>query len=80
MDAEPVPSLTVTVMVACPAWPASGVTVTVRVPPLPPNAMPASATSAWFDDVPDSVRLAEAVSMSLTVKGSGPAVALASMV
>src|SRR6185295_5598935 len=31
-----VPSLTVTVMVAVPVWPVAGVTVTVRLLPLPP--------------------------------------------
>ena len=33
------PSLTVTVMLAVPFWLAAGVTVTVRLAPLPPNTM-----------------------------------------
>ncbi len=63
-----VPSLTVTVMTATPVWPLAGVTVTVRLPPLPPNAMLPLGTSAMLAEVPDKVRLAAGVSRSLTVK------------
>src|SRR5499427_489152 len=70
---ESVPSLTVTVIVAAPVCPATGVTVTVRLAPLPPKAMFASGTSVWFDEVPLRVRLATGVSTSPTVKAMGPA-------
>src|ERR1017187_6300486 len=63
------PSLTVTVMLALPDCPANGVTVMVRLPPAPPKTMPAFCTSAGFDEVPESVRLAAGVSASLMVKG-----------
>ena len=52
-----VPSLTVTVIVAVPLWFAAGVTVTVRLAPLPPKTMFASGTSVWFDEVAVTVRL-----------------------
>ena len=38
------PSLTVTVIVAVPLWPLAGVTVTVRLAPLPPKTMLAFGT------------------------------------
>ena len=66
------PSLTVTVMVAAPFWFASGVTVTVRFAPLPPNTMLALGTSAVFDDEPLTVRLPAAVCASLTVNATAP--------
>jgi hypothetical protein len=66
------PSLTVRVRVAVPVWLAAGVTVTVRLAPLPPNTMAALGTKVVFEDVPLIVRLATAVSASPTVKASGP--------
>src|SRR6185436_3775274 len=62
------PSLTVTVMVALPTWPGAGVTVTVRLLPLPPNTMLPLGTSVGLDELPLRVRLATGVSASLTVK------------
>jgi hypothetical protein len=51
------PSLTVTVMVVVPLTSLIGVTVTVRFAPDPPNVIPSFATSAVFDETPESVRL-----------------------
>ena len=42
-----VPSLTVSVIVALPFWLLAGVTVTVRLAPLPPSTMFASGTNPW---------------------------------
>ncbi len=66
------PSLTVTVIVAVPLWFAAGVTVTVRLAPLPPNTMFAVGTSVGLDELPLSVRLPAAVSASPTVKAIAP--------
>src|SRR5205823_1345315 len=44
--------------VAVPDWPAAGVTVTVRLTPLPPKLIPHTGTSVVFDDPPVIVRLA----------------------
>src|SRR5262249_47213323 len=66
------PSLTVTLMMLVPNWPAAGVTVTVRFAPLPPNAMPAFGTSVVFDELPLTVRLAAGVSASPTVNAIAP--------
>ena len=67
-----VPSETVSVIVACPDWPATGVTVTVRLAPEPPNVTFAFGTSAWFDEEPVRVRLPAAVCASPIVTASGP--------
>src|SRR6266550_794755 len=61
------PSLTLTVIVALPVWPVAGVTVTVRVVPLPPNTMLFSGTSVGFDELPLNVKLPAGVSASLIV-------------
>ena len=61
------PSLTVTVIVAEPLWPATGVTVTVRLAPLPPNATLAAGTKTVFEEAAETVRLVAAVSTSDTV-------------
>src|SRR3954466_3413281 len=63
------PSLTVTVMVAVPVWPLAGVTVTVRLAPLPPKIILALGTSVVLDELPARVRLASGVSASLIVNG-----------
>jgi len=68
----PSPSVTVTVMVAVPNWSAAGVTVTVRLAPLPPKTMFPLGTNIVFDEVPDSVRLPTAVSLSPIVNASAP--------
>ena len=67
-----VPSLTVRVMVDVPFWFAAGVTVTVRVAPLPLKTRLALGTNVVFDELPVTVRLATAVSASPTVKASAP--------
>ena len=64
-----VPSFTVRVMLAEPAWFAAGVTVTVRLAPLPPKTTFAFGTSVGFDEVAESVRLATEVCASETVIG-----------
>ncbi len=73
--AEPLfASVTVTVIVAVPNAFASGVTVTVRFAPLPPNTMFALGTRAVFDELPVTTRSAAAVSMSPTVNANAPVV------
>src|SRR5579859_6790103 len=67
------PSLTVTVMSVVPLWLDTGVTVTVRLEPLPPNAILPFGTSVWFEDTPLTVKLLAGLSMSPTVKPIGPA-------
>ena len=59
-----VPSLTETVICALPVWFAAGVTLTVRLDPLPPNTMFALGTRVVEDEVPETVKLAAAVSVS----------------
>jgi len=61
-------------MVAEPLWPEAGVTVTVRLPPLPPNSIPLSGTNVVLDELPDTFRLLEADSGSLTARAIGPVV------
>src|SRR5882762_5780691 len=68
------PLLTVTVIVAAPVCPATGVTVTVRFEAEPPKAEPPKTilsigTSVGLDDSPLNVRLAAAKSWSQIVKG-----------
>ena len=64
---------------ATPFWLAAGVTVTVRLAPLPPNAMFPFGTNVVFDELPLTVKLPAAVSASPTVKPI-PAVAVSSLV
>src|SRR6266511_3277723 len=66
------PSLTVTVIVAVPVCPAAGVTVTVRLAPLPPKTMLPLCTNVGLDELPLTVRLPAAVSTSPTVKLIAP--------
>ena len=67
-----VPSLTVTVMVAVPDWPAAGVTVTVRLAPFPPNTMLFVGTKVRFEDALLRLRLFDDVSKSPIVKLIAP--------
>src|SRR5436190_2131314 len=69
---EAVPSLTATVIVAVPACPAAGVTVTVRFAAVPPKVMFAFGTRVVLLDVPLRVRLEAAVSASPIVNARGP--------
>ena len=64
-----VPSPTVTVIVVEPVWPLAGVTVTVRLVPLPPNEIFELGTSAVFDELPARERLDAGVSASLIANG-----------
>src|SRR6267143_2540075 len=66
------PSLNVTVIVALPFWLAAGLTVTVRLAPLPPNTMFALGTSVGLDELPLTVRLPAALSASPTVNAIAP--------
>src|SRR5213594_1427989 len=66
------PSLTPTAIVAVPVCPAAGVTVTVRLDPLPPNTMLLIGTSVSLDEPPPNVRLSTGVSASPTVNGIAP--------
>src|ERR1044071_5545316 len=59
-----VPSLTVNVIVAVPFWFAAGVTVTVRLDPLPPNTMFAVGIRVGLEEVPLNVRLRAPVLVS----------------
>src|SRR4051812_26467340 len=63
------PSFTDTVIVAVPVWPVAGVTVTVRLLPLPLKTILALGTRAVLDELPARVRLAIGVSASLIVNG-----------
>ena len=65
-------SLTVTVIVAVPVWFGAGVTVTVRLAPVPPKTMLATGTRVELVVAPVSVRLPAAVSASPTVSANGP--------
>ena len=58
------PSLTITVIVAVPASPATGVTVTVRLVPAPPKTMLFVGTKFVFAEDADRTRLATGVSRS----------------
>jgi hypothetical protein len=74
------PSLTVTVRVAVPEALAVGVTVSVRLAPLPPKTMFAFGTSAVFEDVALKTRALAAVWESPTVKATAPVLVLALIV
>src|SRR5678815_1909735 len=65
-----VPSLTVSVIVVVPKALVTGVIVTVRFAPLPPNTMLFVGTSAGFDEPPLTVSEVAGVSKSPTVKPS----------
>ena len=73
------PSVTVTEISETPCWPAVGVTITVRLESLPPNTMPLRGTKAVLVEFLDKVRLAGAVSPSLTVKAMEGVAPLAGM-
>jgi hypothetical protein len=73
------PIATVTVMVVVPDWLANGVTVTVRLAPVPPKLILPTGTNPALDELAESVRLSAAVSTSATVNGSAP-VAVSSLI
>src|SRR5688572_3502573 len=66
------PSETKTVTSVTPVWSAAGVTVTVRLEPLPPNATLAAGTKVVLVEAALKVRLDATVSTSPTVKAMGP--------
>src|SRR5205807_1146577 len=65
------PSLTVTVMVAVPAWLRAGVTVAVRLAPEPPKTMLAAGTKVGLEEAPETIRLPATVCASPTLKAIG---------
>src|SRR5215216_2636189 len=67
-------------MVAVPNRLAAGVTVTVRLLPLPPKPMFAAGTRLVFDELPASVSAEAAVWASPIVNGTGPATAFSFVV
>ncbi len=66
------PSETLTVMVAVPVWLAAGVTVSVRLVPLPPRTSPAAGTSVLLLAAAVTTSVAGSLSTSPTVKAIGP--------
>jgi hypothetical protein len=74
------PSLTVTVIVAVPVELFTGVTVTVRFAPLPPNTMLFVGTRAVLDELRDSVSFDAEVWPSPMVKVMAPELPFAAMV
>ena len=65
------PSLTDTVIVVTPDWPGAGVTVIVRLAPLPAKTRLALGTRVGLAETPLTTSEAAAVSTSPTVKASG---------
>ncbi len=61
------PSLTVRVIVALPVRPVAGVTVTVRLVPLPPRTMLAVGTRVGLEDPRETVKFVAEVWVSPTV-------------
>jgi hypothetical protein len=74
------PPHTVRVIVAVPLWLAAGVTVTVRLVPLPPSTMLVLGTKVGFEGEPVTVKLVAEAPVWPTVKDKGPQLALALMV
>src|SRR5262249_15650614 len=64
-----VPSLTEIVMFATPVWPKVGVTVTVRLFPVPAITMLPTGTTDRLSEAAERIRLATGVSGSLIVNG-----------
>src|SRR5258705_11641151 len=59
-------------MMALPPWLRAGVTVTVRLAPVPPNTIFAFGTTPGFEDEPVRMRASAGMSGSLMVKLIGP--------
>src|SRR6186713_1340578 len=73
VEAVSVPSLTVTVIVEVPLWPAAGVMTRLRLASVPPpKVMLAFGTKVAFDEVPETVNPVGCVSASPIVKAIGP--------
>ena len=73
-------SVTVSVMIVEPNWLVSGVSVSVRLPPVPPSSRAASGTSAGFDEVAIRFSKAPGVSKSPMTTGIGPSRTSSAMV
>src|SRR6188508_3301116 len=71
VEAVSVPSLTVTVIVEVPLWPAAGVMTRLRLAPVPPKVMLAFGTNVAFDEVPETVNPVGCVSASPMVNAIG---------
>src|SRR5688572_2861574 len=67
---SPEPSDTVRLTMAEPNWLSAGVTLTVRLAPLPPRAMLAVGTKVGLDEIAATARPLADVSTSPTVNGS----------
>ena len=65
------------VIVVVPPWLRAGVTVTVRLDPLPPNTILAVGTKFWFEEVPAKTNESAGTMGSDTVKLIGPVEVLA---
>lgn len=66
---SPPPFITVSVMVVMPLWPVTGVRVTVRDAPVPPNVIPVLGSNVVLLETPVTVNEAAGVMESPTVKG-----------
>src|SRR5437667_183054 len=66
------PSLTMTVIVAVPAWFVAGSIAMVRLTSVPPNTMFPLGTSVGLEDEALTTRLVTGVSISPTVNAIGP--------
>src|SRR6187551_1604885 len=72
VEAVSVPSLTVTVIVEVPLWPAAGVMTRLRLASVPPpKVMLAFGTNVTFDEVPETVNPVGCVSASPMVNAIG---------
>src|SRR6187431_3140651 len=72
VEAVSVPSLTVTVIVEVPLWPAAGVMTRLRLASVPPpKVMLAYGTNVTFDEVPETVNPVGCVSASPMVNAIG---------
>jgi len=66
----PPPSVTVNVIVVMPICPVAGVTVTVRVAPVPPSTIFAVGTNVLLLEVPATINAVAGVRSSPTVKAN----------
>src|SRR5512138_2947844 len=80
LPVAPAVSITVTVIQVIPLCPVTGVNVRARLVPAPENVRFAFGTRTWFDETPETTRLATAVSASPTVKGIGGVAVLTGVV
>ena len=74
------PSLTIMLTVEVPLWFTRGVSVTVRLLPLPPNEMPFVGSNVAAEDAAHTLRLPAGVSLSPMTNGIGPELELVAIV